>query len=325
VLTADAPYCYNPAFLMKTVPHLFLILLLYGCGSQAVRETPSKPPPENPGDLEPQDRPPVAFIDNRPVTWQEVVDHSMSARGRELIEKYILWKLRKEKLDELGIGNTREDLRRRAQLYVDALENQMGEAAFKKALEESKMTKASRVESLAANPEFDELLRTEKGVVTSLLTEASIEIDTVAFTDNQEAAQFAVGAARTSFGHAVERLQSASNSVGKIGYWPRHRFPRGLAPDAIAAAPALERKLFGMKKGQTTGVESAKGNILVVVHVVDVHPPDATPYANMADRVMAELLRNPPGSDRITLWMERLFKSRNIRYEDRYTPRNQDR
>jgi hypothetical protein len=267
----------------------------------------------------------VAFIDNQPVTWQEVAEFSMSSRGKELIDKYILWKLRQQKLDELGVKNTPEELRRRAQLYVDALEQQMGEASFKKALEETKTTKASRVQTLAAAAEFDELLRTEKAVVAALLTEPSVEIDTVAFTDSQEASQFAVLAGRTSFSGAVERLQAGAGVKGKVGYWPRHRFPKGLAPDAIAASPELEQKLFTMKKGQTTGVETAKNNILVVIHIVDVHAADPTPYAKMADRVSAEVLRQPPGPERINLWMERLFKSRNIRYEDRNSPRNQGR
>ena len=48
--------------------------------------------------------------------WRDVVDHSMASRGRELIDKYIQWKLRKDKLEELGIRNSPDDLRRRAQV-----------------------------------------------------------------------------------------------------------------------------------------------------------------------------------------------------------------
>ena len=69
-------------------------------------------------------------------------------------------------------------------------------------------------------------------------------------------------------GEAVERLQTTTSTKGQVGYWPRHRFPKGLAPDVLAAAPELEQKLFAMKKGQVSGVESAK-NMFLVFHVVD--------------------------------------------------------
>jgi hypothetical protein len=115
------------------------------------------------------------------------------------------------------------------------------------------------------------------------------------------------------------------NLQGKAAHWPRHRFPRGLAPDAIAASPELERKLFAMNKGQTTGVERAGGGILVIINVVDAHPADPAPYAKIADRVMADVLRQPPSPEQIRLWIERLPQSKRIRYEDRYTPGNKGR
>jgi hypothetical protein len=304
-------------------------LLAAGCGAPPVREEPAKPPPPPPmnsGDTAPpQDDVPVAFIDKEPVMLREVVDHSMAARGKELIDKYILWKLRRDRLEELGVKNTPEDLRRRAQLIIAAQRKTSGEEQFQKYLEARKLTEAAYLEAFIANAEFDEHVRTEKAVAYAMLTEASIEIDTVAFTETQEAAAFAVLANRLSFSQAIERLQTAPDLKGKVGYWPRHRFPQGLAPEVIAAAPELEKKLFKMSKGQTSGAETAKNNIIVVCNIVNTHPASQASYASMADKVMAELLRQPPGQDQIALWMERLLKSRNIRYEPRYTPRNQGR
>jgi hypothetical protein len=316
---------------MKLLPLIFAAILASGCGSRPLREEPAKPPPppSNPGD-EPvdtgsEDDIPVAFIDKEPVMYREVVDHSMSARGKELIDKYILWKLRRDRLEELGIKNSQEDLRRRAELIITAQRKTSGEEQFKKYLEARKLTEAAYVDAFVANAEFDEHVRTEKAVAYAMLTEAAIEIDTVAFTETQEAATFSVLANRTSFSQAVERLQAAPDLKGKVGYWPRHRFPQGLAPEVIAAAPELEKKLFAMSKGQTSAPETAKNNIIVVVHLVNTYPATKTTYAAVADKVMAELLRQPPGQDQIALWMERLLKSRNIRYEPRYTPRNQGR
>lgn len=286
------------------------------------------PPPVNPGELEQekpaQEDPIVAFIDDQPVTYRTVVEHSMTHRGRELIDKYILWKVRRDRLEELGIKNTTDDLRKRAQVVVAAWRKQIGDDQFAKYLESRKLTEAAYVETFVGNSEFDEHVRNEKAVVYAMLTETAIEIDTVAFTNQEEAGTFSILANRTSFGEAVERLQTTTSTRGQVGYWPRHRFPKGLAPDVLAAAPELEQKLFAMKKGQVSGVESAK-NMYLVFHVVDLHLARTAPYAEMADKVAAEVIRQPPSKDQTALWMERLFKSKRIRYEDRYTPRNQGR
>jgi len=316
---------------MRFLPALPAFLLAAACGAPGPRETPAAPPPSNPGITDPtpspipQDDPVVAFIDEQPVRWRAVVDRAMTARGKELIDQYILWKLRRERIQELGIRNTPEELRKRAKIGLDAKRAQVGDEALKKWLDAQKLTEAEALDRLAQNPEFDEVVKNEKAVTYTLLTEASIEIDTVAFTDPQEAATFATLVGRTSFSEAAERLAMTPNLQGKAAHWPRHRFPQGLAPDAVAAAPELERKLFAMKKGQSTGVEKASGGILVVITVVDTHPADPAPYAKIADRVMAEVLRQPPSAEQIQLWIERLPKSKRIRYEDRYTPGNKGR
>ena len=143
------------------VPFLLAVLLLSaGCGATTPKAEPAAPPPLNPGDAVPetptQDAPPVAYIDDQPVTWKAVVDHAMTSRGRELIDKYILWKLRQDRLEELQVRNTPDDLRRRAQLWIDAMEKQVGAEGIQKKLDEMKMTKKDWVERFMASAEFDE-------------------------------------------------------------------------------------------------------------------------------------------------------------------------
>ena len=305
------------------------LILAAGCGAPARSEFPAAPPPRNPGDVpsaaDPQDNPVVAFIDGRPVTWRSVVDHAMATRGKDLIDKYILWQVRRNRIEEIGIRNTPEDLRRRAQLWIDEVRASAGAEAVKKKLEDQKLTEAQYVERFVANPEFDEHVKNEKAVAYTLLTEASIEIDTVAFTSDQDAAAFAAFAARMPFTQAAEQLMVTGGIQGKVAHWPRYRFCRGLAPDAIASTPPLEEKLLRMKKGETTGVERTSGGIVVVAQVVDTHAADPAPFARIADRVMAEVLRRPPSEAQVGLWLARVAATKRIRYEDRYTPRNQGR
>jgi len=314
---------------MRFIPLVSALIFFSGCGAPPLREEPAKPPPPNHGDAIPDAPPPqddiVAFIDKEPVRLREVIDHAMAARGKELIDKYILWKLRKDKIEELGIVNTPEDLRKRAELIVSAYRKKVGEEQFKKDIAARGMTESAYLDTFVKNAEFDEHVKTEKAVTFALLTEPSIEIDTVAFTDQSEATAFTLLCGKVTFPVAVERLQTAPDVRGKVGYWPRHRFPQGLAPDVIASSPELEKKLFAMKKGQTSGVETAK-NMLVVIYIVETHPGVATSFASMHDRIVAEILRQPPSNDQLALWLDRLFKAKRITYhEDRNSPRNQGR
>jgi hypothetical protein len=249
----------------------------------------------------------------------------MATRGKELIEQYILAKLRRDRVQELGIRNTPDELKKRAQVGLDAERRRAGPEQWQKWLDAQKLTEEQVVDRLAKNANFDEVVKAEKAVAYSLLTEASIEIDTVAFTEEAEAAAFTAMAGRTSFGEAAERLATTPNLQGKVAHWPRYRFASGLAPDAIADSVELEQKLFTMKKGQTTGVERTSKNILVVIYIVETYPAAPAAYAAIADKVLAEILRQPPSKDQIRLWIDRLLKSKRIRYEDRYTPGNQGR
>jgi hypothetical protein len=311
---------------MKLLP--LLALLLAACGAPPSREFPAAPPPDNAFD--PEGRPDpgedaiVAFVDGEPVRWRVVADRAMATRGKELIDQYIRWKLRQDRIRDLGIANTADELRGRARAILDVFRKQAGEAELTKRLDEQKVTEAEYIERFVTNPEFDDHVKSEKAVAYSRLTEASIEIETAAFTEREDAEMFAAFAAKMPFGQAAEKLFEIK-SKGKVAQWPRYRFPRGLAPDSIADTPALEQKLFGMQKGETTRVEQTAGGILVVILVADVFPADPAPYAKAAGRVFAEVLRQPPSEAQMRLWVDRLFKSKRIQYEDRYTPGNKGR
>ncbi|HEU4338683.1 MAG TPA: hypothetical protein VFS19_01330, partial [Planctomycetota bacterium] len=129
---------------MRIVPIVSALVFFSGCGAPPLREEPAKPPPPNHGDAIPEPPPPqddiVAFIDKEPVRLREVVDHSMASRGKELIDKYILWKLRRDRLEELGIRNTPDELRRRAEVMVSAYRKSAGEEKFKKDLAARKLS-----------------------------------------------------------------------------------------------------------------------------------------------------------------------------------------
>src|SRR5687767_2569359 len=106
---------------MRIAPFVSAFIFLAGCGAPPTREEPARPPPPNAGDADLDPAPPaqdeiVALIDKEPVRLRDVVDHAMAARGKELIDKYIVWKLRRDKIEELGIRNTPDELRKRAEL-----------------------------------------------------------------------------------------------------------------------------------------------------------------------------------------------------------------
>ncbi|MBI4563128.1 MAG: hypothetical protein HY716_00340 [Planctomycetes bacterium] len=288
-----------------------------GCGPTPLRPAPESVPPSR---REAEDRI-VAFMDETPIHWRDVVRHAYQTHRKLLIDQYIAWKLRDNRARDLGLRNTPEELEARARAHVQMIRRLQGEETIRRQLSESRLTEEAYVEHLAARTDFSDRLISEKLFFHTVLAEASIEIDTFAFADENDARAFAELASRHSFDEAQEHLRRSTDR-GPSAQWPRYRFSRGLAPDAIADAPGLEERLLEMKAGETTGVQKTASHLAIVIHVVNVHPPSSASGSELGKRVLAEVLRQPPSDAQLGRWMQRLFKGRTIRYEDRDTQGN---
>lgn len=264
----------------------------------------------------------VALLDGQPVTWRQVAEHAMEAGSRRLIDEYIYWKLRRNKIRELGITSTPEELRARAGLIVEQARKAQGDEKVQEALKREGLTEQQYVARFAEDPLFAERLAVEKAFVYTLLSEPTVEVDTIAFVDDEDAGAFAAEVRDgTPFARAAEALPRVQTR-NRVAQWPRRRLARRFAPSTIAH---LEEKLFSMKEGETTGVERTPNNLAIVAHIAKVHPASSAPYAQVRGEIMEEVLHSPPGEEQITMWMDRLFRGSKIHYEDRGSKGNKIR
>ena len=104
----------------------------------------------------------VAFLDGRPLSRREVTDRAMEVDGRGLIDQYVRWKLRRDRLAELGISNTEEELRARARVILDAFRLGEGEEAYRRQLEDAGLTEDEYIRRFSATPEFADQAKLDK-------------------------------------------------------------------------------------------------------------------------------------------------------------------
>ncbi len=304
-------------------PLLLLGLLAAACGGP--RREPTRPAPAPtteqvvPAGPQSKDDHVVAFVNGRPVTWRQVAERAMNLGGRQLIDQYVHWMLRQDFLRTNGISSTPADLRARAKGIVDQARRTQGDAKVDAALKQEGLTEAQYIDRFVADPLFAERFLTELALVYAMFVEATIEVDTVAFTEEADAEGVASRLKNgADLARAVEGLGSTTR--GRIVQWPRRRVARGYLPSSMAH---LEQRLFAMKEGESTGLERTPGNLLIIARIASVHPAAAAPFAQVRDRVMEEILRSPPGDEQIRLWTERLFRGSKIQYEERYSQRKE--
>lgn len=304
-------------------PAILFLSVLAACGTPP-RENPTGPPPRNVHEQDPprtssRDGEIVAFVNGRAVTWGDVTAHAMTTQGKSLIDEYIVWKLRVDRIRELGITNTPDDLMARAKAIFQNIIREFGQEAVDKDLKSRNLNEAQYLQQFVDNPQFGERVLLEKLWAYTLLTEETREIRTYAFVEEQDARMFADWVKADGFEKAAEKLEVAK-TVSRTAQWPVYRVAPGLVPDSLAGVDWVDSRLHHMKKGETTDMETLPSGLRVVIHVLDVHPGRPAPYGDLREQVMAEVQMRPPSETQRKLLLARLFRQSRIQYEDRFLP-----
>ncbi len=286
---------------MRRLP--FLLATLAACSSTPDSD-PVTPPPI--GMSLPDDEV-VARLNGRAITRREVTDRAMAVDGRKLVEDYAKWRVRQDRLSELGVTNTETELRARANVIIDAFRRSNGEAKFREQLAAAGFkTEEEYLATFTKKPEFSERLAVEKALVYDLIVEGSVEFEAVAFVDEQEATAFA---SKLRNGGDIEALlKDLVSAKVQIGRWPKLRVSREITVEAFTAAEWITKHLFELKDGQVSDVERTTNSYCLVIRCVKNHPPKTGSYIEHRQAVLDEVLLGRIQDPQLAAWGARLMK-----------------
>jgi hypothetical protein len=291
-----------------------LLLAAAACGA------PNPAPPKDPGPIGmnlPEDEI-VAFLNGKPVMRRDVTDRAMLSEGKRLIDAYVGWRVRKDRIETLGITNTAEEIQRRAKAIVEYTRRTSGEEQVKAELAKAKLTEAEYIERWASNPILPERLAEEKALIYDVITEGSVEFDAAAFVDEREAIAFQSKLRNgADFDELVKELRGLNVKVGR---WPRMRVSRALSLQVLTTDEWLTKHLFELKDGQISDIERTSSNYLLVLRCVRQHAPKPAAYAQLRDDVLAEVLQGRVQDPQIEAWRARLLKQAKVEYKGNYLP-----
>ncbi len=291
-----------------------VLLAAAACGA------PDPAPPKDPGPIGmnlPEDEI-VAFLNGKPVMRRDVTDRAMLADGKRLIDAYIGWRVRQDRIESLGITNTSGEIQMRAKAIVAYTRRTSGDDQVKAELAKANLTEEEYIQRWASNPILPERLAEEKALVYDLITEGSIEFDAAAFVDEREAIAFQSKLRNgADFDELVKELRGLNVKVGR---WPRMRVSRALSLQVLQTDEWLMKHLFELKDGQVSDLERTSSNYLLVFRCVKQHAPRPGAYAQLREDVLAEVLLGRVQDPQIEAWRARLLKDAKVEYRGNYLP-----
>ncbi len=287
-----------------------LFLALAACASPR----PATRPDPIPGEADPKraDSRIVAFLDGAPITWREVAERVLELERRRSIDLFLRWKILESARERLGIGNTPEDLERRADAMIAQYRKSQGDDLFRKQLEEQGFTEVSYRSFVLQNRLFVEKLTLEKMVRYSYVTEGWVEIDRHLFSDEADAERFVAEAGGKGYDTAADSLK---DQKGRVVRRPREIFIRDLPPSDLE--PATVERMFQLSSGALGGVERNRSGLFCVYLVRKRSPADSATYESVRQRVFEWILEDPPADSELAGWIDLQLKRSKIEYADR--------
>jgi hypothetical protein len=283
---------------------------------------PDPAPPKDPGPIGmnlPDDEV-VAILNGKPILRREVTDRAMDLEGRRLIESYVRWRIRNDRIRALGIDVTAEDLTARAKAYPANARRDGNEENIKQELAKLRMeTEDDYVRWLVSERHFPERVAVERALVYDLLTEGCVEFDAVAFVDERHATAFQSKLKNgADLNGLVKDLRAANVQVGR---WPRMCASRTVAVPVLVNDEWLLKHLLELQDGAISDVERTSSGYLLVFRCLKVHPPGKGSYAERRAEVEALTLRALVQDPQLEAWHSKLSKGMQVSIMDKYQPK----
>ena len=282
---------------------LVLILIAAGCGGspepRPVRAPASADAPK------PPEHSIVAWLNGRPVTRDALLDGTLTMDYKGTVDRYVMRVLVDERKKALGIANTPEQLRDRAEARVRGLKS-ASPAVFEQNLLRAGITEAEFVDRWAADPSLDLLLGNEKAAVYELFSGGYARVDIAVVGSIDEADAYDLDPKSVTPREVIRNLRIS-----------RAIHPTLLRDDLIEeilkAGPAQRH----VRAGLIAGVGA------VHVTILEQGAARAGAYAQLEASVIEDVLRAPPDSHELEMWLQHLFRDAEVKYDDRwYSPGN---
>lgn len=257
----------------------------------------------------------VALVNGEPVTWQAVAERVLELNLKESVDQYVRWKLVEDRRQALQIVHTPEELRRRAEVYLDQIKGQIGPERFRQELARERTTEEAKRAQLEGSRFLSQLFTLDKIVRYSEFGEDRIEIDRAYFAREAEARQFRLDVSSRGFDAAV--LAIAPERGRDRGCLRRESFPRSAPPADPALDAGILETILRLAPGESTGVEISRSNLYYVVRLLGVRQGRNVAYPDVRQEVVESILRSPPGQQDYARWMERELAKCRVEYRDR--------
>lgn len=288
---------YNPGF-VRYVPILLLVGASCGGGAPEPRPVPHPPTADAP---KPPEHTVVAWLDGRPITRDALLDGTLAMDYKGTVDRYVMRVLVDERKKTLGIVNTPEQLRGRAEARVRTLKA-ASPAVFEQNLRRAGITEAEFVDRWAADASLDLLLGNEKAAVYELFSGGYARVDIAVLNSIDEA----------------DAYQNDPKSVTPREVIGNLRISRTIHPTLLRDELIEEILAAGPEQRHVrAGILGGAGAVHVTIH--ETQPPRAPTW----DDVVQDVLRAPPDSHELEMWLQRLFRDAEVKYDDRwYSPGN---
>jgi hypothetical protein len=257
----------------------------------------------------------VALVNGEPLSWQAVAEKMLELDLKTAVDQYVRWRLVEDRRRSLGIENTPEELRRRAEVYAQGIRRELGEDAFRAQLLREGLPLEAWLGRMAQSKLLNEMLTLDKILRYNSLLEDTLEIDRMMFADEGEATRFVASAREKGWEQAAGEAEKGS--PGTRARIPREVFPRNAPPTDPILDPWVLEAILRLKPGEFTGVEHSRSNLHYVTRLRNMRKGRAVKYDEVRGEVWEGILADPPSPREYRQWIDREFARCRVEYGER--------
>ncbi len=247
----------------------------------------------------------VAVVEGESLTMQSLVDNALEWWGDKTLEEMIFRALMEHDRARIGITADAADLGRRADKWLDDLDQQIasqsgGKSGLKDLLASKGETREAYKAKLVADENFDRQLLLELLIAYDLRMQERIEVQDIHVESPEKAKEVLDKLAMQADFARLAQDESIDMRTAQVG-GKVPAFARGMGP----FGREYEEAAFALAPGQLSAPVADPRRGYHVIRCLSKTAPRQAAWADAKSEVWAQVLRRPPTSDEIALWITR--------------------